>query len=444
LDGTYNLNGNFFHTLMAGVRYAERFASNKPGLIFADFNYPVAERPSATLFPELISTNTAGFFPYTGTPSIRNYMTGVLDGTRDAAAYRSQFGITTPLPESASPLTLWDIDETTTAAYLLARFKAGRLPLEGNIGIRAVRTEEAVSGSRTIPATSTTPQTTGPIDIDTSYDDYLPSLNTRYSLRDDLFLKFSASKTLTRPDFGQMSPSLTLVPNPIDPALNQGSAGNPELSPIKADNYDLALEKYFSPANYVYATLFYKDVDGFIISSAATEVYDGVPYLITRPRNANAAKIKGFELGYTQFLDFLPEPFRNFGVQANYTYVDSETPNATLGIDTPLPNLSKHSYNVIAMYETKKLSARVAYNWRDKFLSGQANIANVGRIPFYTKDYGWLDASISYAFSDHFTLSIEGTNLTRTKRISYYGVETRPQNVYINDRQVSASITMKF
>ncbi len=443
-DGTYNLHNNFLHTLLAGVRHAKRNATNKPGLIFADFNYAAGTGPLATAYPDLITTNTYGFFPYTNTPSIRNYMTGVLAGTRDATAYRAKFGITTPLPSSASPLTLWNIDESTTAGYLMGKFKVGSLPLDGNIGVRYVRTQEAVSGSRTIPATSTTPQSTGPIDIDTTYNSVLPSLNSRYTITDGLFLKFSASKTLTRPDFGQLSPSLTLVPNPITPALNQGSAGNPDLKPIKATNYDLALEKYFTPSTSIYVTAFYKKVDGFIVNSAATEVYDGQSYLITRPRNANPATIKGLEFGYTQFFDFLPEALRGLGVQANYTYISSETPNATLGTNTPLPNLSKNSYNVIGMYENKKVSIRVAYNWRDKFLSGQANIANVGRIPFYTKAYGWMDASLSYQLTDKFTIAIEGTNLLRTKRISYFGVETRPQNVYINDRQISASATYHF
>ena len=89
-------------------------------------------------------------------------------------------------------------------------------------------------------------------------------------------------------------------------------------------------------------------------------------------------------------------------------------------------------------------TARVAYNWRDKFLSGQANIANVGRIPFYTRDYGWLDASISYHFNDHLTVGMEGTNLLQTERVSYYGVETRPQNVYINDLQITVIVTYRF
>src|SRR5690625_7118428 len=48
-------------------------------------------------------------------------------------------------------------------------------------------------------------------------------------------------------------------------------------------------------------------------------------YTVTRPVNAGSAKIKGFEVGYNQFFDFLPAPFDGLGIQANYTYIDSST-----------------------------------------------------------------------------------------------------------------------
>lgn len=445
VDGTYKLDNSFLHTLQAGVRHADRNATNKPGLIFADFNYAASARPPATSFPNLVrNSNPFGFFPGAGSPNVQNFMTGVIDAARDIVPYRALFGISTPLPASASPITLWEINEVTDAAYLMGRFKTSQLPIDGNIGFRYVRTKEKVSGTRTVPATGTTPQTTSPLDLAPTYNSLLPSLNLRYAVQDGLYVKFSASKTLTRPDFGQLSPSLSLVPNPINPANNQGSAGNPDLRPIKSENLDLAIEKYFKPGTSAYVTIFQKKVDGFIVSSSATETYDGLSYLITRPRNANPATIQGFEVGYTQFFDFLPGPLQNVGVQANYTFIDSETPNATLATNTPLQNLSKHSYNLIAMYETKKISARVAYNWRDKFLSGQANIANVGRIPFYTKAYGWLDASFNYALSEDFSIGIEGTNLLKTKRETYFGVETRPQNIWINDRQFAVTGTIRF
>jgi iron complex outermembrane recepter protein len=438
IDGTYRYKGGFFHTIMAGLRHGKRDATNRPGLIFADYSFPTASRPAATAWANLVERMPFGFLPYTDTPSIRNYMSGVLDAARDAVSYRALFGITTPLPAEASPLSLWSIEESTTAAYLMGKFKAGQLPLEGNMGVRYVRTQEALDGFRGTSAT-----TAVPLNIDTTYNNILPSLNARYTLGDGTYLRFAASRSLTRPNFNQLSPSLTLVPNPINPELNQGSAGNPDLRPIKSKNIDIAFERYFNESTSIYATLFYKKVDGFIVSSSATETIDGAAYLITRPRNADPADIKGVEVGYSQFFDFLPEGLKGFGIQANYTFVDSETPNATLATNTQLQNLSRNSYNFIGMYETKGFSARIAYNFRDKFLSGQANIANVGRIPYYTKAYGWMDASLIWNMTDKFTLSLEGTNLLRTKRVSYFGTENRPQNVYINDRQFSVSFTVR-
>jgi len=100
------------------------------------------------------------------------------------------------------------------------------------------------------------------------------------------------------------------------------------------------------------------------------------------------AKIYGVEAAYQRFFDFLPKPFDGLGIQANGTYVkNSGVPNAGLtpvgstgGNQTntgnagsaldpgSLEGLSKWTYNLVGMYEKKKISARVAYNWRSKYL----------------------------------------------------------------------------
>jgi iron complex outermembrane receptor protein len=206
----------------------------------------------------------------------------------------------------------------------------------------------------------------------------------------------------------------------------------------------VAVEKYFNKTTAVYLTGFLKKVDGFVTTVSNPEVVDGVTYQVSRPQNSAAADIRGFETGYQQFYDFLPGWLSGLGMQANYTYVDSETFDSTLGGKVPLQNLSKNSINLIGMYEKGRVSARIAYNWRDKFLSGVTNIVNVGALPIYTKAYGWLDASVSYRFSDKITFVIAGTNLLRTVRSSYYGVETRPQSSWINDTQVSFAVTARF
>jgi outer membrane receptor protein involved in Fe transport len=86
---------------------------------------------------------------------------------------------------------------------------------------------------------------------------------------------------------------------------------------------------------------------------------------------------------------------------------------------------------------------RIAYNWRDTFLSGVTNVVSVGALPIYTKAYGWVDASVSYRFNKHVSLVLAGSNLLGTVRHSYYGVETRPQSSWINDTQLSLSLTAR-
>jgi outer membrane receptor protein involved in Fe transport len=64
-------------------------------------------------------------------------------------------------------------------------------------------------------------------------------------------------------------------------------------------------------------SLFQKDVAGFVQSFASPETIDGVNYVITRPRNSGTGTIKGYELSYQQFFDFLPSFWSGLGVQAN-------------------------------------------------------------------------------------------------------------------------------
>lgn len=435
-DAEYTLADSFIKTLAAGLRYAQRSANNAPGLIYADA--PVSGI-SAQDKPGFAAPNPySDFFP--GSASIGHFLAGDLSMARDAEALRQAFGITAPIPSQASPLSVWHIDEETQAAYLMANFDSQAWPLDGNIGLRAVRTVESVSGGQSVPSRTGT----APIDMAQTYTDYLPSLNLRYRLSQGLHLRAAASKTLTRPNFDQLSPSLTLIRNSVNPALNQGYAGNPGLQPVRADNLDLALQHDFGHNAAVYAAGFWKQVDGFATTISNAEIHDGETYQVSRPQNGNSAAIQGLELGYQQFYDFLPGWLSGLGLQANYTLVDSETPNSLLGKKIPLQNLSKHSYNLIGLYERGDVSARLAYNWRDKFLSSIANIVGVGALPIYTRDYGWLDASVSYRFNNHLTLSLEGLNLLGTVRSAYYGKETRPQSAWLNDTQVSATVTARF
>ena len=175
---------------------------------------------------------------------------------------------------------------------------------------------------------------------------------------------------------------------------------------------------------------------------------DGVSalYDVTTYGNASKAKVKGAEVAYQQFFDFLPGALSGLGVQANFTYVDSEAPSpASQGPVTQLPleGLSKYNYNLIGIYEHGLISARVAYNWRNKFLVTTA--ANgTGNLPIFQKSSGQLDASITANVTPHLSLTLNGTNLTNTVRSTYYGILTRPRDSIMSDRQIAGVARITF
>lgn len=435
IDGEYNLGNKVITSILAGIRYAAREADDGTGTLFNDASIS----GNVMTHPNQVAPNPVpNTFPDDSNPMFRQYLIGSLAQARDPLGLRSIFGITASPATSAGLTSLWVIHEDTTGFYLMPRFTADLgLKVDGNFGVRGTQTKESVTGYQSSAGVIS------PIAIDTTYTDWLPSANVRVHLTDNTFLRLAASKTLTRPDFSQLSPSITLTPNPTNPLQNAGSAGNPALPPVRADNYDVSLEKYFNKSTSVYVAGFRKTVNGFATTISNPEVWNGVTYQVSRPTATNGAKVDGFEAGYQQFYDFLPGWLSGFGMQLNYTHVNSNTPSTIVGLSVPLSNLSKNSYNVILMYEKYGLSVRVAYNWRDKYFASIANIVGLGAIPNYYKEYGWLDASVSYDLTKRVKLSIEGTNLTNTVREQYWSVLTRPSAFYLDGVQLMATVTIR-
>jgi outer membrane receptor protein involved in Fe transport len=70
------------------------------------------------------------------------------------------------------------------------------------------------------------------------------------------------------------------------------------------------------------------------------------------------------------------------------------------------------SANLIGFYEKHGFSIRIAYNWRDKFLSGTGQ-TNVGGIPpTYVDEYDQIDIGASYSFGDNLQVFLDAINIT--------------------------------
>jgi len=437
LDGEWQLESGTLDRVMFGWRQTRREANNASNLIFGDVAVPGTV--SAASMQGRTQTYPYGPFLNGRTTSIDGYLIDTLADARDPAALRAAFGITTPLPTEGSPLGVWRIREQTDAVYAQAGWKLPVHRLDGEVGMRVVHTRSMVDGNQAVPSTGAIE----PIAIDATTTDWLPSANMRWRTDGPLQLRAAASRTITRPDFNQLSPSITLTPNSVNPLLNQGTSGNPTLRPLRATNVDLAAEGNFGRGHAASLTLFWKRVDGFIATQTQDEEHDGATYRVSRPYNADTGNVRGVEVAYQRFLDFLPGAWRGLGLQVNATYVDSSVYDRVLQANIQMQNLSRKSMNLIGLYEYGDWSARLAWNWRSRFISRTTSVVGLGAFPAYTKAYGWLDASLRWRMNDRVAWSIDGGNLLGTVRRSYFGVETRPENAWVNDRQIGISLSVQ-
>jgi TonB-dependent receptor len=141
-------------------------------------------------------------------------------------------------------------------------------------------------------------------------------------------------------------------------------------------------------------------------------------FSVNTPINNRDAKIHGFEFAGQYFLGNT-----GFGVAGSYTLVRGD-----VGIDVAAdPSVDQFALvglsdtaNATLMYDKYGFSARIAYNWRGKFLS-QLN-RDTYHNPVYTAPYGQLDLSLNYDISPHMSVSFEGINLTE-EGVQTYGRE---------------------
>ena len=314
------------------------------------------------------------------------------------------------------------------------------------------------------------------VEVDSSYDHFLPALDFDIEVMENVIARFSYSKTIARPTYNNLSAAST-VGTPSSPTLLSdgptatASSGNPALIPLESDNVDLSLEYYFDETSYVSVGFYDKRVKNFIGNEQVEEnifgltdatagpraqaamdeleargipisdtslfnmvaamengvdydsmtdeqfeaEYDIIPngddplmtFINSKPVNNKNANIYGFELAAQHFFGDT-----GFGIQANYTTVTGD-----IGFDNNAnPSITQFALvglsdtaNLIFMYEMDALQARIAYNWRDKFLDTTSQYVNE---PGYTEAYSQIDFSMSYEVSDALTVSFEGINIT--------------------------------
>jgi len=314
------------------------------------------------------------------------------------------------------PLDDWKVREKNYAAFAQADFEGdwGAMPWKLNVGVRYIRTDVTSSAISTqvesIDAVSGFVTFTGPVPLtkQSTYHDWLPSLNFRLNLRDDLLLRASLSETLTRPTLTNLRASETINIQLSD--IGVYSTGNPDIKPYTSKNVDLGLEWYINDTSYLALAGFYKNVSNFIATVTQPTEIMGYPFMKTMPVNADTAIIKGAELSFQYTFDRLPAPFDGLGVQLNYTWVDSQQSfdPAIVSGQFAVEGLSD-SGNLVLFYEKDRFGIRAAWNWRDEYLA--AVRGDQGQ-PSSVNSYHQLDLSSNFKLTDTISIFADATNLT--------------------------------
>jgi iron complex outermembrane receptor protein len=423
LDLEHKLESDFLHSVKFGVRAArhERSLSviNNSGLPGFDnpANLPMS---SLTTFPGNLS-DVAGkgsdYWTFTAQ--------SVYDWTHKYTAYTAE-----------AFQNEFNIKEPTQSAYVQLDFGIAS-GLSGNVGVRYSHTKEDVSKYEFAPSGSFAPR-----QYSSTYNDYLPSLNVRYEAAKDLIVRTGISRTMARPELGAMAG--------IDLRDQQmtGTTGNPNLTPIRSNNFDLGAEWYFMPQSLLSANYFFANLDGYVSYGQSSGTFYNqqakayTTYTTSSPINSEGL-VKGVELNYIQALPM------GFGYNVNYTYTNgAETghkPGSACGNvqfeDCTMIGTSRNAYNAGAFYENDKVSMRVTYSWRGGWLNGfSRNTAQ------YQQAEGTLSATVSYKISDNLILSLDGKDLNNPMHRSVIrnpGAADLPGSFYKNGRQIFLSLNGK-
>ncbi|WP_233079747.1 TonB-dependent receptor [Rheinheimera soli] len=410
--------------------------------------------PNSDAIPDVIGVADLSFVGINGVlayDSLALYNNGYYISTDAAFLENGRFGDT------------YEINEKITTLYgmLDINTDVGSIPVTGNVGVQIVKSDQEGFGFN---ASSGSDRFTDAIAVSggTDYTDVLPSMNLSFEVADSQFVRTAVSKVMSRPRLDDLRPNSQVTFNfndtnildddPLNSAF-AGNAGNSELKPLEADQFDLSYENYFHDNGFFAASFFYKDLKNW--HRNITLINDFSDYYIPgfhqtsaqgTPPNAPPATflgrldirqdgltgfVRGYELQASVPFDIIDEVLDGFGIVASATFMDGE-----LDDGGRVPGLSEEIYTLTAYYERAGFEVRVSGTKRDQFATETRGLS-LSLAPTMDQGGSLIDAQIGYDFSESgidalegLRVSLQGQNLTDEKTIQNNPGDTRQITQY--------------
>ncbi|MGL5275842.1 TonB-dependent receptor [Myroides marinus] len=331
---------------------------------------------------------------------------------------------------ATNPTNVYEARENVYAGYVMATYKAtDALTVTG--GLRNEYTTTKLTGTKASTDQNTKQTVLSASEIKNDYNVFLPMLHLRYNLDESSNLRFAYTKTFNRANFGDMTPGESINTTGADVVITRG---NPDLKPTISNNLDLMYERYFDNVGLLSGGVFYKKIKNVIFTNESQFTQNNSTYIVKEAKNLEDATVAGLEIGMNRRFDFLPGFWSGFGIEANYTFIDSKVnvPRQyrengqllTVTDKTSLPDQSKHLGNIILFYEKGKVMVRLAGNYRGKSIN--AINQNLGKDYYVWTDSNFtLDASATFTLNKKIKFFVELNNLTNEPLKQYMGDKRR-------------------
>lgn len=278
------------------------------------------------------------------------------------------------------------------------------------------------------------------------YRNVFPGVHFTYAKRNGFVARLSYSTSIGRP------PITSIVPDTdVNDTAQTISVANTGLKPQFADNFDFNVEYYFKSIGFVSASVFLKEVTGFIYSSNRLFVgsgpdngFDGLyeGYRLTTSFNGGRARYRGFEVNYSQQFTKLPGIWRGFGVNMNYTQLETKGDYGGTVATTEVAGFRPRTANAVLNYQRGRYRASLQANWIDDYL---VTVSSNPALIVYDAARTTMNFKLTFDLSSRTSLYFNLDNLLRTPLNSrYYVYEDRVGYTRLPYRSVAAGIQGRF
>jgi iron complex outermembrane receptor protein len=482
IDATYNIMSGILTTLEAGYRFADHdrdaFRSGPMR------RSPTLPTPPGTGYQNYPSDFGNGFngsgWDNTGfflTPeTLRAFISTQLKPT--SAAFERRV------------LNEIDMRERQTAVYLMQNLDGDKW--SGNVGLRFVQTKVNAQIVNPVPAgrcsliepgATVVPCAAFPTAINTAasspliyydnvpfnplagtiyykvgtervFNDLLPSVNLRFELAPKWIARLGASKTIGRQNYNAYGSGFG---TPICNATGCSVTGpNPNLEPLTARNIDASLGWYFARRSLAMVNVYQSIIKGYVKTGAnrqgeSIDLLDPADNVI-KPFFINSSSQQGARIDGLEVIFETPIAW-GFGMTANASSARTRVEDGR-----PMVGASNKAANLGLYYEDDKMSARLVFNYRDKYVASTTAPAPTANSQSTSTILGVVQPtaltwaapvsnvafSFNYSLTNALRLSFDATNLLNPARAQYRYSAEEQQKLDVSGRQYYVTLRYRF